>query len=113
MSAKAECDEILVAKQYLDGVPVADIRRQHGISQNRVYGIIRDFGLPKRYQDRKPNGGKVYNELAPNKCDCCHERFYPYTVNGQHCTRLCRTCWENNGRGRRAYAADLAENQEE
>lgn len=113
MSAKAECDEALVAQQYSDGMSVAEIRKQHGISRNRLYGIIQDYRLSTRYQSRKPSVVKVNRKQAPNKCDCCHEMFYPYTVDGQHCTRLCRTCWENNGRGRRAYAADMAEDQEE
>ena len=108
MPAKKECDEKLVVKQYVHNLPVKKIRAEHGISQNRVYGILRSFGIEMKRPRKQTDRGK---KKAGNWCVCsrCKKEFQPYSVDYQYNTHLCRDCWEAAGTRRKAYPAEVCQ----
>ena len=109
MSAKVWCDEKSEIKMYMKHVPLDEIKKIHGISQTRLYGIIRDNNLPPRRPERADrNEGKVFRDEGKKKCQRCGEMFFPYAVNGQKCTRLCPKCWRGASVARRSYSGEIS-----
>lgn len=110
MSAKKWCDEDAVIRQYRAGVPIVAIRKDHHISQNRLYGILRARGIKQRMPRHASDRAKKTDRAADyERCGCCRQKFQPYSIDGQRCTRLCPVCWQRYSRPRRDFAAEVVE----
>jgi hypothetical protein len=109
MSAKKWCDEDAVIRQYRAGMPIVAIRKDHHISQNRLYGILRARGIKQRMPRRAADRTKTDRAADYARCGCCGQKFQPYSIDGQRCTRLCPVCWQRYSRPRRDFAAEVVE----